>query len=362
MPRKSGTKANAKGVITDGAHVLDSNPTGGTGGPIRGGSTSRGGKRRRTSNNVNSANANDIYGGETIVAANPFDDDNHHHNHHPPAIHHTHQPQIHPHHANSTLMQQHPQHHHLQQHQQHHHLQQHHQLQHPQQPHPHMHPQQQQMQQPQQMQQSQQMQQPQQTHMYHSMSNNVPNSTSPGTKMGVMSPSIQYQQANQMHQIYSPNYVTHTPPLQQQMSIPPTHSGPQHLQQAMHNQGSHMMAGQPTHLPQDQMIGTSTSPHIMDAGPAPSHSPYIHQQPYTTNQGVFCGKCQREIYQNEPNIVCKALCSACYHISCSGLTQLACDLLMRESSAEWACDRCTSARRVPLVKFKNREMMYPFKN
>lgn len=77
------------------------------------------------------------------------------------------------------------------------------------------------------------------------------------------------------------------------------------------------------------------------------------QQPYAmTNQGVYCGKCQREFYQNEPNIICKAGCKTCYHISCSGLTQLACDLLMKESLAEWVCDRCTSNRNVPFFKYK----------
>lgn len=325
MPKKSGAKANAKGAIADGSsHILNSTASGG---PTRGGSSNRGNKRRRTSNNVNS-NSTELYGSGTIVAANPFDDDHHSHHHHA----------------------------------------------------------------------------------------SLSNSTTTSKMMMMPLQMAPIHQPTQMHPIYSPNYMqpmsipphSHNP----HMNTPPgpmgsgppmqDHLGPnqQHPppppHNVMHNHGGHIMPvphqqnfGMPPHPNQTQMIGTSTPPHMMV--PTPSHSPYMHhqhqqqqhgstmlapphqamtpqpqpppppshvdqllmQQPYVISNNIFCGKCQREIYQNEPNIICKAGCRSCFHISCSGLTQLACDLLMKESLAEWACDRCTSGnRRVPFVKYK----------
>lgn len=210
-----------------------------------------------------------------------------------------------------------------------------------------------------------------------------------------------------------PPHLQHHQPQQQQHHPHTPHSNAMHnhghMMPAGQHQNHYMAQGQPPQ--QQQMIATSKSPHMI--GPTPSHSPYSMQhgglmncpppphqaltpqplpqaqqaptqapptsmpmfqqqqqqpqpphqhhlessntqQPYSVNQNIYCGKCQREVYHNEPSIVCKAGCRAYFHISCSGLTQLACDLLMKESLAEWACDRCTSGnRRVPYVKFKS---------
>lgn len=79
------------------------------------------------------------------------------------------------------------------------------------------------------------------------------------------------------------------------------------------------------------------------------------QSPYATNNFIgYCRRCQREIYQGEPSIICKASCKTYFHSSCSGLIPLAYEMLMRESSAEWACDNCTSTDwQVPYVKYKH---------
>lgn len=286
MPRKaSKTNSNAEGS----KNVSNSTAIGvsQSSGPIRGGSSTRGAKRRRTSNNVNS-NSTEIYGSGTIVAANPFDDDHHH----PLPL------------SNSSttstkMMVLHPQHHMQQQH-----LQQQASLQH----------------------------QPQ---LHH----------------GLQQSSIQ-QQHHQMYAYPSNNY------LQQPMSIPPSHSHnqmgtppgqakppPSHSPYMHHQQAPPISQQGSIHAPPLSQEMTSQSPHLEQM--------LVQQQSYPINHNASCGKCMTEIFPNQTDhIICKAGCGACFHVSCSGLTIEAFNLLMKEHLAEWACDNCTSGnRRVPLVKY-----------
>lgn len=49
--------------------------------------------------------------------------------------------------------------------------------------------------------------------------------------------------------------------------------------------------------------------------------------------------------------MCRAGCESYYHQACSGLTELACEMLKAEPSAEWACNRCIcSDPKIPVVR------------
>lgn len=94
----------------------------------------------------------------------------------------------------------------------------------------------------------------------------------------------------------------------------------------------------------------SSIPPQQSGHPVMSESPAYEPTPPPPPQ-TFCIECRRQFYPNEFRIICRAGCDSYYHQSCSGLTELACDMLMREPNAEWACNRCIfSDRKIPVVR------------
>ena len=65
-----------------------------------------------------------------------------------------------------------------------------------------------------------------------------------------------------------------------------------------------------------------------------------------------CGTCHKEVHDNDQAILCESGCNFWFHRACTGLTELAFQLLTQEVYAEWVCDRCLTSKTVPLVKFK----------
>eukprot|EP00049_Salpingoeca_infusionum_P017517 m.353283 g.353283 ORF g.353283 m.353283 type:complete len:73 (+) comp16720_c0_seq1:446-664(+) len=55
-----------------------------------------------------------------------------------------------------------------------------------------------------------------------------------------------------------------------------------------------------------------------------------------------CGKCGKEVTDQEPSIGCELGCDSWYHVSCTGLTARAFQLLGKDSRIRWACDRCAN--------------------
>lgn len=340
MPRKYARKASS--LKTEAPELQFSGS-----GTSRSDTNSTRGKKKRVIGSDSNA--------RTIVASNPFDDD---HNHHHPAHQvHQYQPPL-PHQI------QHPPHH--MHHQQHHHHSpapmtptgmqgspysmnqvpppppMHHQAAQQQyQPHPHPHQQHQHPMPP-------HSHPPHQQHQMGPMGPHGPIRAPPPPHhmievapypQQVMSPTPPPPQpppgSRPHHNVYGfQGYAISSPPPQQQASVP--HKAP--IMHQMEPPGQSPM--QPPY-PQGQHHHQPLQPQQQQ------------QQPYNTMNNIYCGKCQREFYQNEPNIICKAGCRSSFHIPCSGLSELACDLLMKESFAEWACDRCTSGNGcVPLVKYK----------
>lgn len=66
-----------------------------------------------------------------------------------------------------------------------------------------------------------------------------------------------------------------------------------------------------------------------------------------------CGICKREVNDNDDAIFCETGCAQWYHRVCTGLTELAYDLLTAETNAEWVCDNCIATKSIPLVKLKS---------
>lgn len=66
-----------------------------------------------------------------------------------------------------------------------------------------------------------------------------------------------------------------------------------------------------------------------------------------------CGICKREVNDNDDAIFCETGCAQWYHRVCTGLTELAYDLLTAEENAEWVCDNCIATKSIPLVKLKS---------
>lgn len=342
MPRKYAKKASSLKNETSELQYQG-------GGTSRSETNSTRGKKKRVIGSDSNA--------RTIVASNPFDDD---HNHHHPAH------QIHPYQPPLPQQMQHPQHH----------MHHHHHSPVPMTPTgmqgspyavnqvppqaPPMHHQAAQ-------QQYQMHQHPHQQHQ-HPM---PPNPHQPHQhQMGPMGPH------GPIRAPPAPHHMIEVAPYPQQV-MPPTPPPQQPPgSRAQHNvygfQGGYAISSPPPPPPPSQQASVQQHQapimHQMEPpGQSPMQPPYQQvqqqplqpqpqqqQQPYNTiNSNVYCGKCQREIYQDEPNIICKAGCRSCFHLLCSGLTKLACDLLMKESLAEWACDRCTSGNRcVPFVKYK----------
>lgn len=85
--------------------------------------------------------------------------------------------------------------------------------------------------------------------------------------------------------------------------------------------------------------------------------PPLHMSSGPYSSILSCGRCRQEIYPNQARIKCEASCQMSYHRGCSGMTEMACDLLQRETYAEWVCDSCISSgistgERIPLVRYK----------
>lgn len=65
-----------------------------------------------------------------------------------------------------------------------------------------------------------------------------------------------------------------------------------------------------------------------------------------------CGVCHKEVNDNDQAILCESGCNFWFHRVCTGLAETAFHFLTQEIYAEWVCDKCFSAKDVPLVKFK----------
>ena len=66
-----------------------------------------------------------------------------------------------------------------------------------------------------------------------------------------------------------------------------------------------------------------------------------------------CGKCHKEVHDNDQAILCESGCNFWFHRTCTGLTEIAFVMLTQECYAEWVCDTCLATKNVPLVKMKS---------
>lgn len=154
---------------------------------------------------------------------------------------------------------------------------------------------------------------------------------------------------------------------------PPPMYAPSHFQPASYGQpeqgqpsaqlGANMVSPPPLPPPQ-QVAGPSPNMQqpVHMALPPPSHMVMQDQMAYQQQQQpqppphgqpqmlVRCAHCGQPIYQNEPQIMCRAGCESSYHQRCSGLSELACELLLKEKAAEWVCQQCTSSRKFPAIR------------
>lgn len=65
-----------------------------------------------------------------------------------------------------------------------------------------------------------------------------------------------------------------------------------------------------------------------------------------------CGICTKEVSDADDAILCEAGCEYWYHRNCTGMTDIAYQLLTNEDNAEWVCDKCIATKSVPLLKLK----------
>lgn len=125
------------------------------------------------------------------------------------------------------------------------------------------------------------------------------------------------------------------------VSPPPPPPPPQQVAGPSPNlqQQAHMVPPPPSQMGlQDQMAYQQQQPQ---APPPPPGQPQML---------VRCAQCGQPIYQNEPQIMCRAGCESTYHQRCSGLSELACELLLQEKAAEWVCQQCTNSRKFPAIR------------
>lgn len=81
------------------------------------------------------------------------------------------------------------------------------------------------------------------------------------------------------------------------------------------------------------------------------NQPQQQQQQQPQQPSIYCAECKQPIYPNDSRIMCRAGCESYYHRHCSGLIELAYEMLLNESFAEWACNWCVSSNRlVPHVR------------
>lgn len=290
--------------------------------PLAVGGTSRGtnstrGKKKRASADLDA---------RTIVASNPFDDDDHHHHQH-----------AHQMHANPTHLHQVPLQHQIS-------SQHPHQAMTPTQHHQHHSPAPMAIQAPygppMGVQPAGYPQQPMHGPRMHQQQHLVEPPMPPGL-MGTPTPPPRTHpmygggfQGASGYQVVSPppqqSQQQPPPPPPQQPAPPPPPNQQQPPQQQQQPPLMHQMEGQPPMAPYQQQTGGQVM--------------------------VYCGECRQAIYANEPRIVCRAGCDFYYHRHCSGLTELACELLLREAAAEWVCNRCINInRQIPVVRIHNQQ-------
>lgn len=69
------------------------------------------------------------------------------------------------------------------------------------------------------------------------------------------------------------------------------------------------------------------------------------------NHEVYpCGGCGREVRDDDEAIFCESGCEQWYHRECTGMSELAYNLLTTEDSAEWVCDKCIANKYIPTVR------------
>jgi len=97
--------------------------------------------------------------------------------------------------------------------------------------------------------------------------------------------------------------------------------------------------------------------------PMPQNICSLNNRVYPPNQAMIfspnnptappifpCGKCHREVHENDEAIQCAVGCKFFFHRPCSKLTQVAYQLLQNEPLAEWVCDDCWMDGDIPPVK------------
>ena len=137
-----------------------------------------------------------------------------------------------------------------------------------------------------------------------------------------------------------------------------------HLGNPIGNISNNMSGKSPSH---GLNIGNSMPPHGMQGPPSLGPKPipestgkvYPPDQPMVFNHQnpnappiSPCGVCHKEVHANDQAILCESGCNFWCHRRCTGLTEIAYDLLMQEVCAEWVCDRCMQSKNISLVKFK----------
>lgn len=63
-----------------------------------------------------------------------------------------------------------------------------------------------------------------------------------------------------------------------------------------------------------------------------------------------CGGCGKDVQDHHEAIYCESGCERWYHRECTGMSQMAYNLLTGEDSAEWVCDKCISNKTIPTIK------------
>lgn len=136
-----------------------------------------------------------------------------------------------------------------------------------------------------------------------------------------------------------------------------------HMGNPMGNVTNNLSGKSPSH---GMNIGNAIPPHGLQGppmGPKPIPEPtgkvYPPDQPMVFNHQnpnappiSPCGICHKEVHANDQAILCESGCNFWHHRRCTGLTEVAFDLLMQEVCAEWVCDRCMQSKQVALVKYK----------
>ena len=59
-----------------------------------------------------------------------------------------------------------------------------------------------------------------------------------------------------------------------------------------------------------------------------------------------------QVHDNDQAILCESGCNFWFHRICTGLTDVAYQMLTSEVYAEWVCDKCLQTKQIPLVKMK----------